>query len=85
MMIFNCAKDASIARFKKIVASSFLTEGKKQYSPENIMDSSTNPWCVKGTDKNPSIRIEYDEKVKFKNINILNGYAKGDLFKKIVV
>lgn len=73
---------ASISSIQEISASSFLIEGKTKYIPQNATDNSSQPWCVSNTDKEPTLEITFNKIVKTKVLHLLNGYAKGSLYKK---
>ncbi|TGM04890.1 NADase-type glycan-binding domain-containing protein [Leptospira jelokensis] len=64
-----------------LTASSFLKEGKSEYPPVNIMDNSSLPRCVNSKDTEPSFEITFNDSVKIKYLHLLNGFAKGSLFK----
>ncbi len=45
------------------------------------MDNSSLPWCVNSKDTEPSFEITFNDSVKIKYLHLLNGFAKGSLFK----
>ena len=80
-------KSASV---KSVVATSELVEaqfsGKYLYPPINILDGNfDSTWC-EADDKGPgigeSITIEFSEPVSFDEIQIVNGFASKDYYKK---
>ncbi|PKA06499.1 NADase-type glycan-binding domain-containing protein [Leptospira harrisiae] len=89
VVLTHCKKEevksddsASISSIQEIKASSFLTEGKTKFFPQNSIDNSIQPWCVANTDKEPTLEITFNKIVRTKYLHFLNGYAKGSLFKK---
>ncbi len=78
------------ASVKSVVATSELVEaqfsGKYLYPPINILDGNfENTWCEadeKGSGLGESITVEFSEPVSFDEIQIVNGFATKDYYKK---
>ncbi len=78
------------APVKSVVATSELVEsqyaGKYLYPPINILDGNfENTWCEadqNGSGIGESITIEFTEAVSFDEIQIVNGFATKDYYKK---
>ncbi|WP_027728401.1 hypothetical protein [Treponema sp. C6A8] len=79
-----------VAKVKSVVATSELVEaqyeGKYLYPPINILDGNfENTWCEaeqNGPGIGESITIEFSEPVSFDEIQIVNGFATKDYYKK---
>lgn len=60
-----------------------MVEGKTSYEPSNLKDGSIDPWCVKqGSSQKNTFTFEYTEPITLDYVHILNGFAKGDLYRK---
>lgn len=78
------------ANLKSVIATSELVEaqfkGKYLYPPINIFDGNfDNTWCeadANGPGIGESITIEFSEAVSFDEIQIVNGFASKDYYKK---
>ena len=78
------------ADVKSVVATSELVEaqfdGKYLYPPINILDGDFNStWCEadqKGSGIGESITVEFSEPVSFDEIQLVNGFASKDYYKK---
>lgn len=78
------------ASLKSVVATSELVEaqfdGKYLYPPINILDGDFNStWCEadqKGSGIGESITVEFSEPVSFDEIQLVNGFASKDYYKK---
>ena len=78
------------ANVKSVVATSELVEaqfsGKYLYPPINILDGNfENTWCEadeNGPGLGESITVEFSEPVSFDEIQIVNGFATKDYYKK---
>ncbi len=78
------------ADVKSVVATSELVEaqfdGKYLYPPINILDGDFNStWCEadqKGSGIGESITVEFTEPVSFDEIQLVNGFASKDYYKK---
>ncbi|MBR0495255.1 MAG: nicotine adenine dinucleotide glycohydrolase, partial [Treponema sp.] len=78
------------AEVKSVVATSELVEaqfdGKYLYPPINILDGDFNStWCEadqNGSGIGESITVEFSEPVSFDEIQLVNGFASKDYYKK---
>lgn len=78
------------ASVKSVVATSELVEaqfdGKYLYPPINILDGNFNTtWCEadeNGSGIGEEITVEFEEPVSFDEIQIVNGFASRDYYKK---
>ncbi len=84
--------DSSVTEIKvsKVESSGFLTSGKDQYKPENLIDGDLKTWWTPNPKRDgigSSMTFYFEDEVEISSLEILNGshfpdYPKlGDIFK----